>query len=224
MGTSSEEDSEKGQSEQPGPSGNQRQAELASAMRFLSAALHAASQYDPGLPDHGRKHVVQALVGVNQLIAALFPNQPVLPVALIDLACALKDLDRGIVAPLLRPTEVSHRPPNALAAELFRALPAAAMTLEMEAGKSRKDAGKEVAAQLTRMGYRDSSGNFVEGSQIAKWREKMMTERAAENLSVARYELALDQVKGLDPHEAAKSLLANMPALHPPTIPKKPTS
>lgn len=199
-------------------------AELTAAMQFLSMALQAASEYEPSQGGGGRKHVVQALVGVNQLIAALFPNKPVLPVALIDLACALNDLDRGIVAPLLKPADVSHRPPNALSAELFRALPAAAMTLEMEAGKRRKEASREIAAQLNRMGYRDSSGNRIEGSQVAKWREKMMTERAAENLAVARYQLALEKVKGIAPGEAAKFVLANMPALHPPTIPKKPTS
>jgi hypothetical protein len=52
----------------------------------------------------------------------------------------------------------------------------------------------------------------------------MKTERAVENLAVARYELALEQVKGMTPGEAANFLLANMPALHPPTIPKKPPS
>jgi hypothetical protein len=52
------------------------------------------------------------LVGVNQLIAALFPNEPALPVALIELACALKDLDRGTVAPLLKHAELGHRPPQ----------------------------------------------------------------------------------------------------------------
>jgi hypothetical protein len=60
--------------------------------------------------------------------------------------------------------------------------------------------------------------------QVAKWREKMMTELAAENLAVARYQLALEQVKGKTPAEGAKFLLANMSALHPPRIPRKPTS
>lgn len=198
--------------------------ELTAAMHFLGHALGAASNYDPSKPDHGRASVVAALVGVNQLIAALFPNKPALPVPLIDLACALKDLDRGIVAPLLEAAKVGHRPPNALSDELFRALPAAAMTLLMEAGTSRKDAGREVASRLVRMGYRDQSGNRISGSQIAKWREKMMTERAAEHLAVARYQLALEQVKEKDPAEAAKFILANIPALYPPQIPKKPAS
>ena len=52
----------------------------------------------------------------------------------------------------------------------------------------------------------------------------MMTERAAENLAVARYQLALAQVKGKDPAEAAEFILANIPALYPPQIPKKPAS
>ena len=90
------------------------QSELAAAMHFLGQTLGAASHYDPSRPDHGRASVVAALVGVNQLIAALFPNKPALPVPLIDLACALKDLDGGIVGPLLQPAEISHRPPKAV--------------------------------------------------------------------------------------------------------------
>jgi len=193
-------------------------------MQVLGLALQAASQYDPSLPDHGRKHVIQALVGVNQLVAALFPNKPTLPLSLIDLACALKDLDRGVVVPLLKPTDIRHRPPNPTSAELFRALPAAAMTLEMQSGKSLKEASREIASRLMKMGYRDSFGNRIEGEQIAKWREKMKTERAAENLAVARYQLALEQVKGKTPSEGSKFLLANLPELHPPPIPKKAAS
>ena len=67
-------------------------------------------------------------------------------------------------------------------------------------------------------------GDRIEGSQVAKWREKMRTERAAENLAVARYQLALQQVKDMDPAEGVKLVLANIPALYPPKIPKNPTS
>ena len=199
-------------------------AAVSAAMQFLNLALTAASHYDPSLPDHGRKHVVQALVGVNQLLASLFPNKPTLPIALIDLACALKDLDRGIVAPMLRPAKVDHRPPSAITAEMFRALPAAAMTLQMKTGMPLKNASREIAEQLNKMGFRDSRGDRIKGAQVAKWREKMTTERAAENLAVARYELALKSVEGLPPSEAVELVLANVPALTPPKNPKKPPS
>jgi hypothetical protein len=198
--------------------------ELAAAMNFLGLALGAASKYQTSGPDSGRASVVAALVGINQLIAVLFPDAPALPVPLIDLACALKDLDRGIVGPLLKPAKVSHRPPNALPDELFRSLPAAAMTLFMLGGRKREDAGQAVASDLNKAGYRDASGNRISPVQIAKWREKMMTERAVENLAVARYQLALEQVKGKDPDEAARFILDTMPALYPPQIPKKPAS
>ena len=42
--------------------------------------------------------------------------------------------------------------------------------------------------------------------------------------AVARYQLALQQVKGMDPAEGVTLLLANIPALYPPKIPKNPTS
>lgn len=200
------------------------QVELAAAMNFLGLALGTASNYQPAERDHGRAGVVTALVGVNQLIAALFPDKPALPMPLIDLACALKDLDRGIVGPLLRPAKVSHRPPNALSDELFRSLPAAAMTLFMQGGLKRDDAGRTVASRIGKMGYRDASGNRISSVQIAKWREKMMTERASENLAVARYQLALKQVQGKDPADAAGLVLDSLPALYPPQMPKTPAS
>jgi hypothetical protein len=193
-------------------------------MQFLAYTLREASNYDPSQPDHGRASAIAALVGVNQLIAVLFPNRPTLPVPLVDLACALKDLDRGTVAPLLQPRKLAHRAPNPLNDDLFRAIPAAAMTVLMNGGRKLGEAAGEVARGLGGMGYRDSSGNRISGSHIAKWRERMRTELASENLAVARYQLALERVKGAPAAEAAKFLLSNMQALYPAKIPKKPTS
>ena len=131
-------------------------AELAQAMHLLGQALGAAPNYDPSKkPDHGRPSVVAALVGVNQLIAALFPNEPALPIPLIDLACALKDLDREIVAPLLQAAKVGHRPPNTLSDELFRALPAAAMSPAHE--------GEDDAQGSQARGRKPPCGDGVQG-------------------------------------------------------------
>jgi hypothetical protein len=181
-----------GKSGMPEAKGNvsaSREAELASAMQFLNLALGAAGSYDPTQPDHGRASIRAALVGVIRLMGALFPDKAALPISLNHLLFALHDLDRGKVAPLLQPITPSGNPGLSLAEELFRAIPAAATTCLIEHGLKRAEAAKEVARQLTAMGYRSDSGGRFEGKQIEKWREKMMTERAAENRAVAQYQL-----------------------------------
>ena len=92
------------------------------------------------------------------------------------------------------------------------------MTSLMKSPEMDRDlAARNIARRLKEMGY--SPGNLT-AVQLAKWREKMMTERAAENLAVQRYELALKCVKELAPAEAVKFLLSNLPILHPTYFPK----
>jgi hypothetical protein len=49
--------------------------------------------------------------------------------------------------------------------------------------------------RFTRLGYKLPGGKLVTGPRIIKWREKMMTELARENLAVAQYQFALKTVK-----------------------------
>ncbi len=72
------------------------------------------------------------------------------------------------------------------------------------------------------MGGKHSSGKAVTASQIGKWREKMMTELAAENRAVARYHLALQMVSGMEPLKAVNFLLDSLTDLSPANFPKKP--
>jgi len=190
-----------------------RPEELEAAILELWRKLQIADEYNPTLPDHGRSSARIALIGVLEFLAVLFPDRPSLPVALQDLLQGLVDLDQGTVVPLLEPTESKGRPPNPLSEELFRALPAAAMTVLMErGGMDRERAAREVARRLSKLGYRRGNISY---SNIAKWREKMMTERAAENLAVQRYELGLQSVKDMEPGKALKLLVDNLPTLHP---------
>jgi hypothetical protein len=193
-------------------------------MHFLSSALGAGASFDPTEPDHGRASVRAALVGVIRLIAALFPDKPALPISLNHLLYALHDLDRGKVAPLLKPCTASKNPGLSLADELFRAIPAAAMTCLILQGVKRSEAANEVAKHLGRMGYRSPSGGRFDASQIEKWREKMMTELAAENRAVAQYKLALETVKSMEGRAAFNFLLGSMPSLYPVNFPKIPPS
>ncbi len=199
-------------------------SEIRAAIEFFSEALGKASKsFSPTPPDQARAVVRMALVGTIQLISALYPDEPSFPLPLNQLLYDLKDLDHGKVAPLLEPTKVPNRPPAATSEELFRAIVAAAMTRLMDGRKvSRDKAASDIARRLSKMGCKDSAGKSISGSQIAKWREKMMTERAAENLAVARYQLTLQLVSGEPPVEAVAFILDSLTDLSPANFPKKP--
>jgi hypothetical protein len=204
-----------------GQSPNARAAEVTAAIQQLWMKLQMASAYNPAEPDHGRSSARIALIGMLEFLSVLFPDTPTLPIALQDLLQGLVDLDRGTVIPLLTPAETRGRRPNPLSDDLSRALVAAAMTSLMTDRKmSRELASRNIARRLSEMGYRSRKIGHV---QIAKWREKMMTERAAENLAVQRYEFALTWVEGKEPREAVKFLLDNLQALCPTDFPKKGT-
>jgi len=196
-----------------------RSDQVTAAIQELWRKLQIASAYSPTQPDRGRSSVRIALIGVLEFLSILFPDAPTLPVGLQDLLQGLVDLDRGGVIPLLEPADLHGRPPNSLGVELFRAIPAAAMTLLMEGrhGMSLEQAGREIASRLSKLGYR---GGRISHQKIAKWREKMMTESVRENLAVQRYELALTWVKGLDAAAAVNFLLSCLPSLHPAEFPK----
>jgi hypothetical protein len=201
-----------------------REEKLKAAFQLLALALGPGT-FDPTRPDHGRASVRNALIGVIAVIAELFPDKPSLPATLNHLLYALWDLDRGKVAPLLQPAKIEHGPGLSLADELFRALPAAAMTRLMEGrAMSREAAAHSIARRLTGMGYRDTDGAEITASQLMKWREKMMTELPAENRAAAQYQMALKAVQSMERAEAVEFLMKAMPALYPPNFPNNPPS
>ena len=164
-----------------------------------------------------------AVVGMIQLISAMCPNEVSLLLPLNELLYGLYDLDRGKVVALLGPTKVSHSPGIATSDELFRAMAAAAMTCLVErTAMTRAQAAKDVARRLSRMGYKHPSGKEIKPAQIVDWREKMMTELAAENRAVGRYQTALYWVKDEEPQAALTFLLNALPGVSPARNPKKP--
>ena len=198
-----------------------RTAEITAA--FAKAMQLASKGYSPRPSDQARTTMRIALAGVIKLISDLYPDEPSLPVPLIQLRQDLYDLDLGKVSPLFEPTKVSNRPPTALSEDLFRSIVAAAMTRLMDGKEmSRYDAARDVARRLAKMGIRHSSGKPITAGQIAKWREKMMTELASESPAVARYELTLEMLGGMEPVEAVALMLDALKDLSPANFPKKP--
>jgi hypothetical protein len=203
-----------------------RAAEIRAALGFFTVAVQMASKgYSPHPPDQAGAAVRIALAGVIKLISDLFPDEPSFPAPLIQLRQDLDDLERGKVAPFFKPAKVAHRPPTALSEDLFRAIVAAAMTRLMKGKKlSHNETAHDIARRLSKMGAKHSSGKSITPVQIGKWREKMMTELASENLAVARYELTLRMLAGTEPSEAVAMMLDALPALSPVNFPKKPTA
>jgi hypothetical protein len=203
-----------------------RTAEIRAALRFFARALQLASMgYSPDPPEQARAAIGIALAGVIRLISDLFPDDLAFPAPLIQLRQDLDDLERGKVSKLFRPKKVAHRPPTALSEDLFRAISAAAMTRLMEGKKlSRNEAARDVARRLSKMGAKQSTGKSITPGQIAKWREEMMTELASENLAVARYELTLRMLGGMEPYEAVALMLDSLTTIAPANFPKKPPS
>jgi hypothetical protein len=200
-----------------------RAAEIRASLQFFARALQLASMgYTPGPPDQARTAVRIALAGVIKLISDLFPDEPSFPAPLIQLRLDLDDLERGKVSELFKAKKVAHRPPLAFSEGLFRAIVAAAMTRLMEDKLSRDGAARDVARRLSRIGAKHSSGRAITYRQIAKWREEMMTELASESLAVARYQLALQMVAGMEPSDAVTLTLESLPGLSRANFPKKP--
>ena len=198
-----------------------RSAELQAAIRFVFGALQEASVgYDRSQPE-ARARVGKALVAAIHLISEVYPKEPSFAFPLNDLLYGLFDLDHGKVVPLLRPVKIANSPGNASADELFKAIAAAAMTRLVE-GKvmQRKQASQDILKRLKAMGITHLSGKAITANQIAKWREKMMTELASENQAVARYEFAIKYVSGLEPVQAVEFLLRF--GICPSTIPENP--
>jgi hypothetical protein len=178
-----------------------RSAELQAAIRFAFNALKQASaDYDGVQPTIARKRVAVALFGLIRLISDVFPKESRFALPLNELLYGLMDLDRGKVVPLLSPAKTPNNPGSALADDLFRAIPAAAMTCLMQGNVMKRiPASQDILKRLKRMGTTHLSGKQITAGQIVKWREKMMTELASEDPAVARYELSLEWVSGMKP-------------------------
>jgi hypothetical protein len=203
-----------------------RAAEIRASLQFFTKTLQLASVgYAPEPPAQARAAVRIALAGVIKLISDLFPDEPSFPVPLIQLRQDLDDLERGRVSKLFKANKVANRPPLALSEGLFRAIVAAAMTRLMEDRRpSRDEAARDVARRLSKIGAKHSSGEAITYRQITKWREEMMTELASENLAVARYELTMRMLGGMEPSDAVTLMLESLPGLSPANFPKIPPS
>lgn len=191
--------------------------------RLALALGLAAEVYDPGSEDGGRISVLMSLRAVDDFLMANFGSTtPSLLVPLRQLQYALHGLGRGNVEPMMAPKKVAHRPRGSPAIEAFRALAAVAMDLLVLAGVARKQAARDVARELSRMGYTDGPGKVITGERVEDWRDRVMQEWPAESEAAARFQRMKAQLEARFPSDrkaAARFLLGRLPLVVP--IPKK---
>lgn len=185
----------------------------------------AARAFDPSAADGGRLGVILAMTALHDFLTANFNDDPPALIAIRHLLYSLADLESGKLAPLLTPKKVKNRPRDSAAKDAFRAFGAVAMDLFMESGVPRKQAARDVATALSRMGYDDGPGKPIKARMVEDWRDRMMTERPAENLAAGRFhrmKKALRAKFPSAPSEAAKHVLNGLPSVARPRNPKNP--
>ncbi len=179
--------------------------------------------FDPAAEDGGRASAIMSLVAIGHYLTAVVGTGLTTP--LRQLQYALHDLDRGKVGRLVERTKVSNRPPEAISVEGFRAFAAVAMDLMIQTGVGRKQAAREVARELCRLGYDDGPGRLITAGRVEDWRDRMLVERPAENAGAARFQRLKARVSGYAPSklkDGAYLLSKQLPRAFP--IPKKPPS
>jgi hypothetical protein len=182
-----------------------RSNEIRAGLQFFTEAIQMAAI------TFSRASIRIALAGVIKLISDLYPNEPSFPLPLSQLLYDLDDLEHGKVAALLKPSKVSNRPRAALSEDLFRATVAAAMTLLIAGTKLKRiEAARDMARRLSKMGCKHPSGKAFAPAEIARWREKAMRERPAENMGAARYQRTLKLAGGKAPLEAVDLILSSL--------------
>lgn len=201
-------------------------AELTPLRRLFLALKLSADAFNPDADDAGRLCVMMSLTAIDEFLIAMFgTREPSVLNPLHQLQYALYDLRRGKVMPLLKPKKVSRRPRDSAAVEGFRAFAAVAMDLYVQAKVPRKQAARDVAHELSRMGYKNGSGKLITGSRVEDWRDRMMTELPRENEAAARFHRVKAQLEvqfASDLKAGARFLLGRLPTVVP--IPKKPRS
>ena len=201
-----------------------RSAAIMRAIAELGETLHTSATYKATHPQEVRKVAGNILIKVIDLILQLYPEHPDWVIPLNQLLYGLRDLDRGKPNILFEPVKLDNRPPNTIADVIFRAIPAAAMTVLMKKARvKRTEAAQTIAGRLNKLGYIDRSGGPIKGIQVAQWREDIMAQRPRE-LAARRYLDALKEVEALEPQEAVTYLLNALVSLPPPHFPQNPVS
>lgn len=131
------------------------------AIQELDRELSCAIRKYEGGPDGGRLGVRMAIAAAYHFIAAAAPNCAVkFDLFNMVLVAALSDLDRGVVAPLVR--KIGHgRDKDSFAYKDIQHRAAATLASLMDIEFDREEAARKVANTLIRNGLRDATPRAV---------------------------------------------------------------
>lgn len=134
-------------------------------------------------PDSARSQTLCALHAVIDFIRHL-PGFEGLDKPLLPLAFALHDAENGKAHPLLVPSPVSHRPPDARSKQLVRTTAAVAMELLMQSGERKNAAAARVSKALRKHGSTGHHGIRPSSSTVASWRERASDPHSNDSMAV----------------------------------------
>jgi hypothetical protein len=179
----------------------------------------ARERFDADEDGYGRLGVLTAIDVFNRLGTVLLPNRAAeLLAPMRSLQHALIDAEQGKTHPLFTPKQLSARPLDRTEHRGLAGIAAVLMQLQMDAGKSKQDAARQVARRLDRLGYRTSQGKTISLNRVIGWRRRATTERVTEDIVAERYVGMLSQMRiefPGNPTEAFEQILKNLPQALP---------
>jgi hypothetical protein len=203
---------------------NQAPSMITPLDRLLLGLRLSTNMFDADADDGGRWCVSMSLTAIDDFLRPLLGREDSSVLnPFHQLQYALYDLGHGRVRRLLAPRPVSARPKNSVAIEGFRAFAAVAMDLFVKGGVPRKQAARDVARALSRMGYNNGPGKIITGPRVEDWRDRIMKKTPENKAAAARFHRMKKELETRYPEDltaAARFLLARLPTVVP--IPKKP--
>jgi hypothetical protein len=173
----------------------------------LSDALSAIPKDYVSTPDTDRSQAIAVLGSVINLIEAIAPPSARRVMdPLQQLRSALRELNFGIVVPMLRHRKIGGRQ-HTVARVSLRGLASGVMSVLMKVGLSRKESGQKIAAVLEAKKFENVNWNT-----IAQWRDQVRSPskrhraRDAYDLVISKELVAVEELRCQGPpSEAART-------------------
>lgn len=138
---------------------------LARAWRELETSLRQANKLYLNQNDGGRAAAIHQLIAVSRFISSASRRDRLLQMPLIALSLALYYLNLGVIEPMLAPPSRRSRRGRRPEQDALKLRSAVAMSQLYEIGYSRKDAGKRIATELEKLGFKTTA------EAVEDWRD-----------------------------------------------------
>jgi hypothetical protein len=158
----------------------QLEALAAACEKLANAQREGTRQFYKRSDDGGRAPAIMQLEAAIFFIEAFNCGDGTDTLPLQQLLWALKDLDAGAVAPIVKPRALSNRPPDISARKAARMYTVVTMQLLMDFGSDKKHAAEAAAKILGQAGITikrtRSDDSIIDWKTVAKWRDQIQAE------------------------------------------------